>query len=147
MNKNRKNYLTNHSYEESDFNHNEERKTGKFYFSNDEKQKKEKDNNYKIDDEKIIQIKINKSFLLYFCFLVKLYMRKKLFKTCISRINDYRESLDRKYASKMLYRIIKKRIIFYKIKFYRRMKKIRKYYIKYQERLNLLNKRKNLIIK
>ena len=147
LNKNRKNYLTNHSYEESDFNHNEERKTGKFYFSNDEKQKKEKDNNYKIDDEKIIQIKINKSFLLYFCFLVKLYMRKKLFKTCISRINDYRESLDRKYASKMLYRIIKKRIIFYKIKFYRRMKKIRKYYIKYQERLNLLNKRKNLIIK
>ena len=143
LNKNTKNCLIKHSSEENDFNHNEDKKTGKFFFTLDEKQKREKDNNYKNEDEKNIEKISFKNFLLYFCFLLKLYMRKKLFKACILKINEYKKSQDRKYGSKMIYRIIKRRILFFKIKFYRRLKKIRKYYIKYNERLNLLNKRKN----
>ena len=147
LNKNRKNYLMKHTSEENDFNHNEDRKTGKFYFSLEEKQKKEKNNNYYNENENNIKKKSFKNVFLYFCFLVKLYMRKKLFKVCIEKINEYKKSLDRKYGSKMFYRIIKRRILFYKIKFFRRLKKIWKYYIKYNERLNLLNKRKNSTIK
>ena len=147
LNKNTKNCLIKHSSEENDFNHNEDKKTGKFFFTLDEKQKREKDNNYKNEDEKNIEKISFKNFLLYFCFLLKLYMRKKLFKACILKINEYKKSQDRKYGSKMIYRIIKRRILFFKIKFYRRLKKIRKYYIKYNERLNLLNKRKNTKIK
>ena len=147
MNKNRKNYLIKHSSEENDFNHNEDRKTGKFTFTLDNKQKKENVNNYKNEDEKNNGKTTFKNFLLFFCFLVKLYMRKKLFKECILKINEFKKSLDRKYGSKMVYRIIKRRILFFKIKFYRRLKKIRKYYIKYNERLNLFNKRRNSIIK
>ena len=147
LNKNKKNYLIKHAAEENEFNHNEDRKTGKFFFTLDEKQKKEKDNNYKKDDEKNIEKTFFKNILLYFCFLMKLYMKKKLFKECILKINEYNKSLDRRYGSKMIYRIIKRRILFFKIKFYRRLMKIRKYYIKYNERLNFLNKRKRTIIK
>ena len=153
LNKNKKNYLIKHSSEENDFDHNEARKTGKFTFTLDNKQKKENVNNdiqkynYKNEDEKNYGKTAFKNFLLFFCFLVKLYMRKKLFKECILKINEFKKSLDRKYGTKMVYRIIKRRILFFKIKFYRRLKKIRKYYIKYNERLNLFNKRRSLIIK
>ena len=101
---------------------------------------KEKD---KINDYK----SKNRNYLSYFCFLVKLYMRKILFKVCMQKINNYKIFLGKKYATKMIYRILKRRIIFYEIKFYRRLKKIRKFYIKYEQRINLINLRNILNVK
>ena len=43
---------------------------------------------------------------------------------------DYQKYLEKKFALKILYRVIKKRIIFYKIKFLHRYKKIYKYLYK-----------------
>ena len=70
-------------------------------------------------------------------------MRKILFKTLIQYIINYKNYLAKKYATKMFYRIVKRRIIFYEIKFYRRLKKIRKFYIKYEQMKSLINERKN----
>ena len=124
-----------------DFIQNEARKTGKFHFPKKEKDKidssKNSENNSK-DDKKI-----NLKYLSFFCFLVKLYMRKILFKTLIQYIINYKNYLAKKYATKMFYRIVKRRIIFYEIKFYRRLKKIRKFYIKYEQMKSLINERKN----
>ena len=124
-----------------DFIQNEARKTGKFHFPKKEKENpnssRKSENNSKEDK------KINLKYLSFFCFLVKLYMRKILFKTLIQYIINYKNYLAKKYATKMFYRIVKRRIIFYEIKFYRRMKKIRKFYIKYEQMKSLINERKN----
>ena len=114
-----------------------------FRYIQNEKRKINKYNLSNKDEEKInCYESINRNYLSYFCFLVKLYMKKMLFKTCIKKIITYKIFLDKKYSTKMIYRIIKRRIIFYEIKFYRRLKKIRKFYIKYEQRLNLINQRK-----
>ena len=116
-----------------------------FRYIQNEKRKINKYNLSNKDEEKInCYESINRNYLSYFCFLVKLYMKKMLFKTCIKKIITYKIFLDKKYSTKMIYRIIKRRIIFYEIKFYRRLKKIRKFYIKYEQRLNLINQRKIL---
>ena len=124
-----------------DFIQNEARKTGKFHFPKKEKENpnssRKSENNSKEDK------KINLKYLSFFCFLVKLYMRKILFKTLIQYIINYKNYLAKKYATKMFYRIVKRRIIFYEIKFYRRLKKIRKFYIKYEQMKSLINERKN----
>ena len=137
--------------DESDFIFNEGRKTGKFYFLNEENEKvkesnSKSDNNYD-NKEEILKVYYNRNYLAYFAFLVKLYMRNKVFNYFIQKISSYTKLLDKKYATKMFYNIIKRRIIFYKIKFYRRLRKIRKFYIKYEQKLNLINNRKNIIIK
>ena len=134
-------YGFNPFFRNDDFIQNEGRKTGKFHFPNDEIEKQNnsrKSTNNSKDDKKI-----NLKYLSFFCFLVKLYMRKILFKTIIQYIINYKNYLARKYATKMFYRIVKRRIIFYEIKFYRRLKKIRKFYIKYDQRKNLINARKS----
>ena len=127
-----------HPLEENDFLLNEGRKTGKFYYSN-EKKVIEEDNikNKYISDKNFIR-----KYLPYFCFLVKIYMKKIIFEECIKEINEYTRLLDKKYATKMFFRIIKRRIVFYEIKLYRRLKKIRKFYIKYEQRLKLMKNQK-----
>ena len=127
-----------HPLEENDFLLNEGRKTGKFYFSNEKKVIEEDNNKNKyISDKNFIR-----KYLPYFCFLVKIYMKKIIFEECIKEINEYTRLLDKKYATKMIFRIIKRRIVFYEIKLYRRLKKIRKFYIKYEQRLKLMKNQK-----
>ena len=133
---NNKNIL---SSQDNEYILNQGRKTGNFYFSNEEEEKKNSSLQAKNNHEHKI---IKKGYLSYFCFLVNIYMRKKLFKICINKINDYKNKLARKYATKMIYNIMKRRIIFFEIKFFRRLKKIMKFYIKYEMRLNIINKRK-----
>ena len=115
----------------------EDKKAGKFNFPNEAKEEKEIN-----DSNKYCENKFKRSYISYFCFLMKLYMRKKLFKECIIEINHYKCLMERKYATKMIYRIMKRRIIFYEIKLWRRLKKIKKFYIKYEQRLNLINNKK-----
>ena len=75
-------------------------------------------------------IKINKFSLLYFCELVDHYMKKKSFGICAKQIANYQKYLEIKFSLKILFRVLLKRIIFYKIKFMHRYKKINKYLIK-----------------
>ena len=87
--------------------------------------------------------KINKYSLDYFFFLIDHCLRKIAFKMCINEIANFQKSLEKRYAVKMIYRTMKKRIIFYKIKFYRRIKKIYRFLIKYEERLNMIETIRN----
>ena len=113
--------------EDKDFNIKSENDTKKYYKYN---KVKKKPNN------------TNKNYLAYFCFLTGLYMKKICFKYIMNKIINYTKYLDKKYATKMIFRIIKKRIIFYEIKMLRRMKKIRKFYIKYEQKLKIKKKEK-----
>ena len=87
--------------------------------------------------------KINRYSLDYFFFLIDHCLRKIAFKMCINEIANFQKSLEKRYAVKMIYRTMKKRIIFYKIKFYRRIKKIYRFLIKYEERLNMIETIRN----
>ena len=91
-----------------------------------------KDNNIK--KKKLIQIQINKNSL------INHYLKKKSYTMCMNEIANYQKALEKRYATKMIYRMMKKRIIFYQIKFLRRIKKIHRFLIKYEERLNMLKK-------
>ena len=71
-----------------------------------------------------------KYMLLYFCYLVCYYMKRKVFLLVAKHIANYQKFLEKKFALKILYRVLKKRIIFYKIKFLHRYKKIYKYLYK-----------------
>ena len=62
---------------------------------------------------------------------------------CIYEILNYHKSQAKRYATKIIYRMMKKRIIFYEIKFYRRIKKIHRFLIKYQMKLNMIKDIKN----
>ena len=62
---------------------------------------------------------------------------------CIYEILNYHRSQAKKYATKMIYRMMKTRIIFYEIKFFRRIKKIHRFLIKYEMRLNMIKDIKN----
>ena len=75
-------------------------------------------------------IGINKFSLMYFCHLITHYMKKKSFSMCAIQIANYQKYLEIKYSLKILFRVILKRIIFYKMKFLHRYKKINKYLIK-----------------
>ena len=75
-------------------------------------------------------IKINKFSLMYFCELIDHYMKKKSFGICARQIANYQKYLEIKFSLKILFRVLLKRIIFYKIKFMHRYKKINKYLIK-----------------
>ena len=57
-------------------------------------------------------------------------MKKKVFSLYAIKIANYQKYLEKKFALKILYRLLKKRIIFYKIKFFHRYKKIYKYLYK-----------------
>ena len=58
------------------------------------------------------------------------YMKRKVFSLYAKKIANYQKYLEKKFALKILYRVLKKRIIFYKIKFFHRYKKIYKYLCK-----------------
>ena len=75
-------------------------------------------------------IKINKFSLMYFCDLIDHYMKKKSFALCAKQIANYQKYLEIKFSLKILFRVMLKRIIFYKLKFMHRYKKINKYLIK-----------------
>ena len=75
-------------------------------------------------------IKINKFSLMYFCDLIEHYMKKKSFALCARQIANYQKYLEIKFSLKILFRVLLKRIIFYKLKFMHRYKKINKYLIK-----------------
>ena len=71
-----------------------------------------------------------KVIMMYFIYLIEYYMKKKVFALYARKIANYQKYLEKKFALKILYRLIKKRIIFYKIKFMHRYKKIYKYLYK-----------------
>ena len=97
-------------------------------------------NNNTIIKKKFKGVKMNKYSLYYFCYLINHYLKKMSFKMCINEIVNYQKYLEKKYALKIIYRMMKKRIIFYKIKFFRRRKKIYRFLIKYEERVIIHNK-------
>ena len=89
--------------------------------------KKNKMKNFKIYSNAIA---INKFSLMYFCDLIEHYMKKKSFALCARQIANYQKYLEIKFSLKILFRVILKRIIFYKLKFMHRYKRINKYLIK-----------------
>ena len=80
--------------------------------------------------------KLNKYSLEYFCFLITNYMKKASYLMCVHEIANFQKTYEKNLALKLLFMIIKKRIIFYKIKFFHRFKKINKYLIKYKKTNN-----------
>ena len=89
--------------------------------------KKNKIKNFKMHTNLIA---INKFSLMYFCDLIEHYMKKKSFALCARQIANYQKYLEIKFSLKILFRVILKRIIFYKLKFMHRYKRINKYLIK-----------------
>ena len=89
--------------------------------------KKNKMKNFKIYSNAIA---VNKFSLMYFCDLIEHYMKKKSFALCTRQIANYQKYLEIKFSLKILFRVILKRIIFYKLKFMHRYKRINKYLIK-----------------
>ena len=89
--------------------------------------KKNKIKNFKIYSNAIA---VNKFSLMYFCDLIEHYMKKKSFALCARQIANYQKYLEIKFSLKILFRVILKRIIFYKLKFMHRYKRINKYLIK-----------------
>ena len=76
---------------------------------------------------------VNKYTLSYFEYLILNYMRKKSCLLCLDCILRYQIKKEKGYACKILFRVIKKRIIFYEIKFYHRLVKIYKFLLKYKK--------------
>ena len=93
----------------------------------DRNNKKNKIKNFKMHTNLIA---INKFSLMYFCDLIEHYMKKKSFALCARQIANYQKYLEIKFSLKILFRVILKRIIFYKLKFMHRYKRINKYLIK-----------------
>ena len=127
----------NDSVTESDNNNNKKNKNElikKKHYKENSKQNNDNinNNNNKIHYMKmqLNGIKINKFSLMYFCELVDHYMKKKSFGICAKQIAKYQKYLEIKFSLKILFRVLLKRIIFYKIKFMHRYKKINKYLIK-----------------
>ena len=101
-----------------------------------------KNENYYMNFDK--GIKINKYSLMYFCHLINHYMKKKSFILCARQIANFQKYLEIKYSLKILFRLILKRIIFYKMKFMHRYKKINKYLIRYNiKSINLVYNKNN----
>ena len=89
-----------------------------------------------ITKKKSSSVKMNKYSLTYFCFLITNYMKKASYLMCVYEIANFQKTYEKNLALKLLFMIIKKRIIFYKIKFFHRFKKINKYLIKYKKTNN-----------
>ncbi len=98
---------------------------------------------YKKNDKNLVGVKINKYSLMYFCYLINHYWKKNSYLMCINEIANYQKSLEKKCAVKILTKVMKKRIIFYKLKFFHRFKKIYKFLIKYKDKYVLVNKNSN----
>ena len=80
--------------------------------------------------------RINKSSVSYFVYVLKNYLRKKCYLLCAYEIANFQKKYEKNLSLKLLFMVIKKRIIFYKIKFFHRYKKIYKYLVKYKKNNN-----------
>ena len=89
--------------------------------------------------KKFSSVKMNKYSLTYFCYLITNYMKKASYLMCVYEIANFQRTYEKNLSLKLLFMIIKKRIIFYKIKFFHRFKKINKYLIKYKKSNNTSN--------
>ena len=107
---------------------------------NERNNKNNKIKNFKMNSNLIA---INKFSLMYFCDLIEHYMKKKSFALCARQIANYQKYLEMKFSIKILFRIVLKRIIFYKLKFMHRYKRINKFLIKNRiKNIKYLNKKK-----
>ena len=86
---------------------------------------------------------LKSSSLAYFCHVLKDYMRKKCYLMCAYEIANFQKRYEKNLSLKLLFMTIKKRIIFYKIKFFHRYKKIYRYMVKYKKTNNMLSKENN----
>ena len=114
-------------------NHRQKEKIGIKIKNSKEKEEFKNSKNYydnKYLNMKAFGITINKFSLMYFCELVEHYMKKKSFALCARQIANYQKYLEIKFSLKILFRVMLKRIIFYKLKFMHRYKRINKYLIK-----------------
>ena len=94
--------------------------------------------------KKFKNVKINKYSLNYFCNLVGDFMAKKAFSMCLYEIANYQRKHEKTLGLRVLFRVMKKRIIFYEIKFMHRFKKITKYIKKHSKaNINVNNKKYN----
>ena len=91
------------------------------------------------DETKISYNGITKSSISYFIYLMTHPLRKFCLSLCVHEIANFQKAYERKLSLKLLFMILKKRIIFYKIKFFHRFKKIHKYLIKYKKSNNTNN--------
>ena len=107
---------------------------------NERNNKNNKIKNFKMNSNLIA---INKFSLMYFCDLIEHYMKKKSFALCAKQIANYQKYLEMKFSLKILFRVVLKRIIFYKLKFMHRYKRINKFLIKNRiKNIKYLNKKK-----
>ena len=70
-------------------------------------------------------------------------MRKKCYLMCAYEIANFQKRYEKNLSLKLLFMTIKKRIIFYKIKFFHRYKKIYRYMVKYKKTNSMLSKENN----
>lgn len=123
------------------------------HYGNEIKQNKRSKNNYNnyVEDKNLSNcnniyinsdknIKINQHSLSYFCFLITDYMQKKAFLLCSYEIANFQKKYEKTLSLKLLFLIIKKRIIFNKLKFMRRFKKIYKYLVKNKIKIKIQSK-------
>ena len=80
--------------------------------------------------------RINKSSVSYFVYVLTKYLQKKCYLLCAYEIANFQKKYEKNLSLKLLFVVIKKRIIFYKIKFFHRYKKIYKYLVKYKKNNN-----------
>ena len=107
---------------------------------NERNNKNNKIKNFKMNSNLIA---INKFSLMYFCDLIEHYMKKKSFALCARQIANYQKYLEIKFSLKILFRVVMKRIIFYKLKFMHRYKRINKFLIKNRiKNIKYVNKKK-----
>ena len=120
-----------------------------YKYGNSNEKKNNNNNNLSIDnignninyknDNKLSKNQINKYNVNFFCHLLKNYMRKKAYLMCAYEIANFQKKYEKNLSLRLLFMIIKKRIIFYKIKFFHRYKKIYKYMVKYKKNNNILS--------
>ena len=88
-------------------------------------------------------MKITKSTLTLFFIILQHYTRKRCLQMCAYEIANFQKKYEKNLSLKLLFLVVKKRIIFYKLKFFHRMKKIYKYLVKYKKTNNMINKEYN----
>ena len=101
--------------------------------------------NYQMNDSinennnRTSNVTINKSSVTYFVYLIQNYMRKKNYLLCAYEIANFQRKYEKNLSLKLLFMVIKKRIIFYKIKFFHRYKKIYKYLVKFKKDYKIIS--------
>ena len=101
--------------------------------------------NYQMNDSinennnRTSNVAINKSSVTYFVYLIQNYMRKKNYLLCAYEIANFQRKYEKNLSLKLLFMVIKKRIIFYKIKFFHRYKKIYKYLVKFKKDYKIIS--------